>query len=123
MSDTLLGVPHDVLLRAMEICPVRMFDGEVADKLMQQEIFFHNGLCKTRAVGSGHHTSDWVAYELTEGRFEHVFRERLVGKNYSVLHGPSMTVIRSQFTNIQIENPHHLTALALAVVKIGNDDA
>ncbi len=105
---TLLGCPRDTLLRAMEICPVRVDDGLL--QITEDDIWIINWL-------GGHGVRE--PYQARD-HAEHAFREWLEKEGCHVSSRTGYTIIRDANGECIVDGPHHLTALGLAVVEIGD---
>ena len=108
---TLLGCPKDTLLRAMEICPVRVDDGLL--QITEDDIWIINWL-------GGHGVRE--PYQARD-HLEHAFRERLEARDCQITSDSELTVVKNvdhDETWVEIAaDTHHLSALAEAIVKIG----
>lgn len=114
MTDTLLGVPRDTLLRAMEIVVhVRWKNkGSSAFDNLQRD---KKGWYYVDRRGD-HNIPAHIAATL----IEHAFREWLRKRKYIVYGHPYITQVWALDDKRHIaEHEHYLTALAMAVCKIG----
>ena len=120
MNDTLLGVPRETLLKAMEICPVEWRDGETYSLLAISRDGNHFVERYKADKADKYVTLDrWYPDHSALAHAEHAFRVWLVGRSCWLEHDERETTVFAS-SNIQLaSDPHHLTATALAVVKIG----
>ncbi len=120
MSDTLLGVPRDTLLRAMEICPVQMAWYKLASPT---GFLGWRWQCKKLGAGFSHDRKALTANEAA-AHIEHAFREWLVEYSCEVVSNLVCNLVwllNENGKRIKIISSHgsNLTAQAMAVVASG----